>query len=238
MKLIETHGLGYRHGHGQGTFEVRIPNLTLQRGETLALTGESGSGKSTVLELLGLAAPPLPGAEFTWYGAQTIDIAALWQRGAESALARLRASSIGFIMQTGGLLPFLSVRENLGINRRLLGLPDDDAHLGSLVSALELAPLLERRPAQLSIGQQQRAAIGRALAHAPDLVLADEPSSALDPRLADRVLGLLRDLAIAGGATVVIATHERRRVRALRLREVRARPHPEPERLGSYFTDE
>lgn len=234
--LIEATALGYRYGQGSGAFEVMVPDLTLHRGETLALTGESGSGKSTVLELLGLAAPPLAGAAFLWHAETPIDIAALWRARDEGALARMRARSIGFVMQTGGLLPFLTVRENIGINRRLLGLPAEDARLTHLIAALEIAPLLDRRPAQLSIGQQQRASIGRALAHGPALVLADEPSSALDPRLADRVLGLLRDLAVESGAAVVIATHEQRRVRDLGLREIRARPWDEADRLGSCFS--
>jgi putative ABC transport system ATP-binding protein len=241
--LIEVTGLGYRYGHGSGSFEVSVPHLSIVRGETLAITGESGSGKSTVLELLGLAAPPLPGAHFLWHAALPVDKAApvdmakLWRARAEGALARMRARSIGFVMQTGGLLPFLTVRENIGINRRLLGLPAEDAWIGHLVAALEIGSLLDRRPAQLSVGQQQRVAIGRALAHGPALVLADEPSSALDPRLADRVLGLLRDLAVESGAAVVIATHEQVRVRALGLREVRARPLDAPDRLGSCFED-
>jgi putative ABC transport system ATP-binding protein len=235
--LIDATGLGYRYGRGSGSFEVSVPRLRIARGETLALTGESGSGKSTVLELLGLAAPPLPGAHFLWDAAAPVDVAELWRARTEGALARMRARSIGFVMQTGGLLPFLTVRENIGINRRLLGLPAEDARIGRLVTALEIGSLLDRRPAQLSVGQQQRVAIGRALAHGPALVLADEPSSALDPRLADRVLGLLRDLAVESGAAVVIATHEQGRVRALGLREVRARPLDAPDRLGSCFED-
>ncbi|UHD15873.1 ABC transporter ATP-binding protein [Thiocapsa bogorovii] len=235
--LIEATGLGYRYGHGRGAFEVSVPSLRITRGETLAITGESGSGKSTVLELLGLAAPPLAGAGFLWHAAAPVDIAALWRARAEGALAQMRARSIGFVMQTGGLLPFLTVRENIGINRRLLGLPADDARIAHLVAALEIGALLDRRPAQLSVGQQQRVSIGRALAHGPALVLADEPSSALDPRLADRVLGLLRDLAVESGAAVVVATHEQARVRALGLREIRARPLDAPDRLGSCFED-
>ncbi|WP_139052767.1 ABC transporter ATP-binding protein [Thiocapsa marina] len=235
--LIEATGLGFRYGHGRGAFEVSVPSLRISRGETLAITGESGSGKSTVLELLGLAAPPLEGAHFCWHAAAPVDVAALWRARAEGALARMRARSIGFVMQTGGLLPFLTVRENIGINRRLLGLPTEDDRIAHLVKALEIGALLDRRPAQLSVGQQQRVSIGRALAHGPALVLADEPSSALDPRLADRVLGLLRDLAIESGASVVIATHEQGRVRALGLREIRARPLEAPDRLGSCFED-
>jgi putative ABC transport system ATP-binding protein len=241
--LIEATGLGFRYGHGRGSFEVSVPSLRIARGETLALTGESGSGKSTVLELLGLAAPPLPGAHFLWHAeapadvAVPVDVAALWLARAEGELARMRACSIGFVMQTGGLLPFLTVGENIGINRRLLGLPAENARIGHLVAALEIGSLLDRRPAQLSVGQQQRVAIGRALAHGPALVLADEPSSALDPRLADRVLGLLRDLAVESGAAVVIATHEQARVHALGLREIRSRPLEAPDRLGSSFED-
>ncbi|SDX20224.1 putative ABC transport system ATP-binding protein [Thiocapsa roseopersicina] len=235
--LIEATRLGYRYGTGSGSFEVSVPRLSIARGETLAITGESGSGKSTVLELLGLAAPPLPGAHFLLYSAAPVDVARLWRARADGALARMRARSIGFVMQTGGLLPFLTVRENIGINRRLLGLPAEDARIAHLVAALEIGSLLDRRPAQLSVGQQQRVAIGRALAHGPALVLADEPSSALDPRLADRVLGLLRDLAVESGAAVVIATHEQGRVRALGLREIRARPLDAPDRLGSCFED-
>jgi putative ABC transport system ATP-binding protein len=233
--LIELAGLGFRHGRGRAAFEVTVPQLRLYRGETWALLGESGSGKSTVLELLGLAAPPLPGARFVWHGADPLDIANLWRQRAEPKLAHVRARWIGFVMQSGGLLPFLTVRENLAINRRLLGLPGEDERLRHLVESLEIGSVLSRRPGELSAGQRQRVAIGRALAHEPALVLADEPSSALDPRLADRVLGLLRDLAIERGAAVVIATHEERRVRTMGLREIRARPWESAEKLGSRF---
>lgn len=125
-------------------------------------------------------------------------------------------------MQTGGLLPFLTVRDNLLINRRLLGLCERDDYLERLVDTLELAGLLDAYPAALSVGQQQRASIGRALAHRPALLLADEPTSALDPRLADRVLSLLLDLAARSGTSVVLATHERGRVEALGLRRLDA----------------
>ncbi len=237
--LLEITGLGYRRGQGPQSFSVLLPRLILARGETLALTGESGSGKSTLLELLGLVAAPLPGAGFLWHLADSepVDIAALWRANAQPALARLRAGSIGFVLQTGGLLPFLTVWENLNINRRLLGMPEDDDSVRELIAALEIGRLLGKRPGQLSVGQQQRASIGRALAHGPALLLADEPSSALDPRLSDKVLGLLRELAVGLGTAVVIATHEQRRVRELSLREIRARPWDEPDRLGSRFED-
>lgn len=237
--LVEITGLGCRRGQGRQAFSVFLPRLVLARGDTLALTGESGSGKSTLLELLGLVAAPLAGAGFLWHRTEggPLDVAALWGANAQPALARLRARSIGFVLQTGGLLPFLTVWENLNINRRLLGMVEDDDGVRDLVAALEIGRLLGKRPGQLSVGQQQRVSIGRALAHGPALLLADEPSSALDPRLSDKVLGLLRDLAAGQGTAVVLATHEQRRVRELGLREIRARPWDEPDRLGSRFED-
>lgn len=237
--LLDIRDLGYRRGHADQSFTVLLPRLELARGETLAVTGESGSGKSTLLELLGLAAAPLPGADFQWYrqGSEPLDVSALWRRRAEGRLAGLRAGAIGFVMQTGGLLPFLTVRENININRRLLGLREDDPGVTDLVDALELGRLMSKRPGQLSIGQQQRASIGRALAHRPALLLADEPSSALDPRLSGKVLGLLRALSAGLGTAVIIATHEQRRVRRLGMRELRARPWPRPGVLGSRFEE-
>lgn len=251
--LLRIDELRFQRGDGDQAFSVAVSSLELRRGELLALTGESGSGKSTVLELLGLVARPLPGARFHWQaegagvgpGDDTdshpgtaptgIDIAALWQSDAQRKLAALRASSIGYVMQTGGLLPFLSVWENIIINRRLLGLGLSRQALAPIIEPLEIDALLDKLPRELSVGQQQRVAIGRALAHGPALLLADEPTSALDPRLADKVLQLLLELAAELGVTAVIATHEHQRVRELGLREVAAQPWDGLTRFGSRF---
>ena len=235
LPLLDITDLRCRRGDGAQAYWVDLPRLMLHRGDVLALTGASGSGKSTLLEVLGLVAAPRPGARFLWLGQDdAIDIDALWRRDAQRSLARLRAAGIGFVMQTGGLLPFLTVRENLVINRRLLGLPEDSAGLRHLVERLEIGALLDALPGRLSVGQQQRVSIGRALAHAPDLLLADEPTSALDPRLAGRVLTLLLDLAAELGTAVVIATHEHERVRALGLRRLDAQALSE-DRAGTRF---
>lgn len=243
--LLQIQALRFQRGQGDQTFTIEVPSLELRRGELLALTGESGSGKSTLLELLGLVAQPLPGARFRWRAATTtseitaddqgIDIAALWRRGRERALAALRASSIGYVMQTGGLLPFLNVIDNITINRRLLGMARSDAALQGIIERLEIGSLLRKLPRELSVGQQQRVAIGRALAHRPALLLADEPTSALDPRLAGKVLDLLLELAADLGITAVIATHEHQRVRDLGLREVAAQPLDRASGFGSRF---
>lgn len=208
----------------RGDFVVALPSLRLARGELIAVTGASGSGKSMLLESLGLVARPTAGSAFDWIGRDgaSIDISTLWARDDQARLARLRAGHIGFVLQTGGLLPFLTARANIVVNRRLLGLPDHHATVEHLVERLELADLLAKHPHQLSVGQRQRVAIARALAHGPELVLADEPSSSLDPRLSGRVIELLFDLAAESSVAVVLATHEQDRVRGLGLRELRA----------------
>jgi putative ABC transport system ATP-binding protein len=234
--LLQVRELGRRLGEGDQAFTVELPALDLAPGELVAVTGESGSGKSSLLELLGLVARPWRVSVFRGLGGPVgpIDLAALWRLGRQRDLARLRAG-IGFVLQSGGLLPYLTVADNLAINRRLLGLPRRDAWLDSLVERLGLGRLLDRRPTQLSIGQQQRVAIGRALAHRPALVLADEPTSALDPRLADEVMALLIELIGSSDAGAVLATHEQSRVEVLGLRAFRAQPREPGAGYGSRF---
>jgi putative ABC transport system ATP-binding protein len=234
--LLQIRELRRRRGEGDQAFTVELPALDLAPGELVAVTGESGSGKSSLLELLGLVAEPGRASVFRGFGGPDgpIDLAALWRLGRQRDLARLRAG-IGFVLQSGGLLPYLRVADNLAINRRLLGLPRRDAWVDTLVARLGLGKLLDRRPAQLSIGQQQRVAIGRALAHRPALVLADEPTSALDPRLADEVMALLIELIDSSDAGAVLATHERARVEDMGLRAFRAQPLEPGAGYGSRF---
>lgn len=220
--LLEMEAIRYSRGRGDQQFTLVLPQLQIQSGELIALTGRSGSGKSTLLEMLGLLVAPHDSGRFFWHGAGTpIDIAASWRRGDHAGLARLRGVSMGFVLQSAGLLPFLTIAGNLALVRRALGLPARDADLEAMIERLGIARLLSKKPRQLSLGEQQRASIVRALAHRPALVLADEPTSALDPGLGDEVMALLLEQAATHGSAVVIATHEIDRVAELGLRRVR-----------------
>jgi putative ABC transport system ATP-binding protein len=230
--LLTIRDLAHCRGQGEGSFTVRVPRLDLAAGEVLLVTGRSGSGKSTLLELLGLVGMPLPGATFRFAPCglrdaaapdpASADVAALWERGQQAALAFLRAARIGFVLQTGGLLPFLTVADNVSFNRRLLGLSATDDAVRAMIERLGLAGLLRKRPSELSVGQCQRVAVARALAHRPSLILADEPTAALDADNARQVMDLLLGRAVEQGAAVVVATHDAELLGARRHRSLTA----------------
>ena len=180
----------------------------MARGAKLALIGESGSGKSTLLELLAMILEPTDGADFQFEPepGSVHDVRELWRRRDADGLGALRSRHVGYVLQHGGLLPYLTVRENVALSRRVLGLPADDA-ARRLAARLGIEAQLDKLPAALSVGQRQRAAIARALAHAPSIVLADEPTAALDPANAERIFGLLVELTEALGVTLIVATH-------------------------------
>ncbi|WP_109467343.1 ABC transporter ATP-binding protein [Albibacillus kandeliae] len=194
---------------GDRTFRLEVEALRLEPGQMLALTGSSGSGKTLLLELLGLLRAPGQGTRFRWLGETgEVDLAALWSRGPRNAeLSRLRGRLFGFVPQTGGLMPFLSVAENIALPQRVNGAPDP-GRVEHLMERLGLSDIARLRPDALSIGQRQRTAIARALSHRPPFVIADEPTAALDPETSDRVLDLLLDAARAEGSGVILSSHD------------------------------
>jgi putative ABC transport system ATP-binding protein len=217
--VLELAGLRYeRPAAGGGrdadaAFAIEVGALALPPGQALGVVGPSGCGKSTLIDVMALLRRPTRVGRFMLAGQ---DIAALWERRDVNACTALRARHIGVVLQTGGLLPSLPVRENVLLGQRLLGRVDV-AWADEVLSALGLASLARRLPAQISIGQRQRVAIARALAHRPSLLLADEPTASLGVEHASAALDLLLSLARDSGAAVLIVSHDIDLLRAKRV---------------------
>ena len=179
-------------------------NLTVASDEIVALVGPSGSGKTTLCSIAGGLLSPTMGAVVV----AGQDISGYSGR----QLTDFRRDSVGFVFQTVNLIPFLTARENLlvvdEIGRRLGGAARDRAD--QLLEELGLSDRAGNLPAQLSGGQKQRVAIGRALMNDPSLVLFDAPTSALDSKLGDQVVSLIRDEMKARGTAAIIVTHDDR----------------------------
>jgi len=198
---------------GDRTFRLEIKALTLAPGRAIALTGASGSGKTLMLELLGLLRAPGAGTSYNWHThGERRNLAGLWQDGPRNAaLAHQRGALFGFIPQSGGLLPFLSVTQNVELTQKINSCLDAD-WTADLIERLGLADVAHLAPGALSIGQRQRTAIARALAHRPPFVIADEPTAALDPDSADTVLRLLLDIAATQNCGVILSSHDIARI--------------------------
>jgi putative ABC transport system ATP-binding protein len=204
-----------RRDSGSARFDLIVGNLTIARGEMLALIGPSGSGKSTLLDLLSLVSVPMQAARFVFAPdpATPVEVGPLLMRRGWNRLAELRRDGIGYVVQTGGLLPFLSVRRNIGLSRALRGDALEPV-VTEVAEALGVAAHLRKYPAALSVGERQRVAIARALAHRPAVVLADEPTAALDPANAANAMTRFVAYAREASATLVVASHDRTRVEA------------------------
>ena len=198
-----------RRQAGGTQFELSVPELRVRPGEVVVLRGESGCGKSTLLDLLALALRPDGAETFSFHPEHrgSTDLLRLWERRDLDGLGRLRGAHIGYVLQTGGLLSFLSARENIALSCRLLG-QDPAGLVERLAERLGIGPQLDKSPGQLSVGERQRVAIARALAHRPSVLLADEPTASVDPVNAAAILELLLELVRQAGVTAVIASHD------------------------------
>ena len=203
-------------------FRLRVPSLRIDRGEKIALIGESGSGKSTLLDMLAFILQPSAAGAFRFRpeeDADSLDLDACWQSDNLNLLGEMRKRHIGYVMQTGGLLPYLSVHDNMNLSRSVLGLRRDGT-VEHLAEMLGIANQLKKRPDALSTGERQRVAIGRALAHRPAIVVADEPTASLDPYAAQNVMSLFLGLADEFNSTVILASHAWHHIKELGLRRL------------------
>ncbi|MFZ1864349.1 MAG: ABC transporter ATP-binding protein [Polyangiales bacterium] len=177
-------------------------SLTVESGEIVALRGPSGSGKSTLLSILGCLDGPTYGAY--WLGGR--DVSTLSPR--ERAWVRLHY--IGFIFQSFHLIADHNVLENVTLPLYYMGVgrAEREARAIELIERVGLGHRLTHRPAQLSGGEKQRVAIARAIAGQPRLLLADEPTGALDTRTGNEVMNLLKEIHGAGSMTLIIVTHD------------------------------
>ena len=203
VPVIRTRGLGkvYSPGSEAEVVALRDVDLTVMPGEFIAIMGPSGSGKSTLMNLVGCLDTPSTGQ----YLCNGVDVAML---DAE-ALAALRRETIGFVFQGYHLLPRMSALDNVAMPLGYARVPPHERRdrARAALEAVGLGARVDHRPNELSGGQQQRVAIARALINHPPVLLADEPTGALDSRTGEEILALFKRLRDEGH-TVVLITHD------------------------------
>jgi putative ABC transport system ATP-binding protein len=202
---IDARGVQKTFGKGNLAFRaLKGVDFSVDHGEFVMLAGPSGSGKTTLLSILGCVLSPTEG-RVRLFGE---DVGGL----READLPRIRTELIGFIFQGHNLIASLSAEQNIVLQLELRGFsaPDARREARAMLERVGLGDKVENKPMELSGGQRQRVAIARALAGSPPLVLADEPTAALDAENGRLVTEILRDLARERGHTVVVVTHDNR----------------------------
>ena len=200
MYVLESADKAYTSRRGT-VHALRSVSLEIPKGSCVTITGPSGSGKTTLLLTLGGLIRPTSGRVLF----HSVDLGGL----SDARLAQYRNQKIGFVLQTFNLGPYLSALENVMVpmmfmHRSKNGLA---GRARDLLGRLGLGDRADHLPRELSVGQQQRVAIARALGNDPEVILADEPTGNLDPRLATEVLDTLRELNEKDGRTVIMVTH-------------------------------
>jgi lipoprotein-releasing system ATP-binding protein len=203
--ILEVRGLKRSFEQGGVIIHVlRGIDLNVSQGEIVALLGPSGSGKSTLLQAVGLLEGGFEGS-IRIQGEEAANLPS-------DGRTRLRRDALGFVYQFHHLLPDFNAAENVVLPQLIHGAENADARAraDALLTSLGLGHRLTHRPSQLSGGEQQRVAVGRALANRPALVLADEPTGNLDEKTADIVLGQFLELVRKEGSAALVATHNER----------------------------
>jgi putative ABC transport system ATP-binding protein len=209
VPVVEIRNVSQTFGHGELAVQALKPtSLSVEAGELVALLGPSGSGKSTLLLAISLIQPPTTGSV-------VIDGQTLYDDGPTRIDVRaFRRRKIGFIFQQHNLIPFLTAQENVALMLQLNGASRRESarRAKELLGYLEIGHRAGSLPARLSGGEQQRVAIGRALANEPVLILADEPTAALDTARGTKVMAMLREIARRRRAAVIAVTHDHRMI--------------------------
>jgi putative ABC transport system ATP-binding protein len=204
---VETQGISKIYGSGNTeVIALRDISFSVRYGEIVALLGPSGAGKSTLLTTIGLINQPTSGKVFI-KGRLVMDNARPTVN-----LTDFRRDHIGFVFQKSNLIPFLSALENVQVALEINQWPAAKARRRAfeLLEYLNMADRAENFPSMLSGGQQQRVAVARALANRPSLILADEPTAALDSQRGRQVMELFRKVACEQSGAVIVVTHDQR----------------------------
>ena len=202
MDLLEVRSISKTYGSGETSVRaLKKVNFSVQKGEYVAIVGESGSGKSTLLNMIGALDNPTSGKVLI----DGKDIFAM----KESKLTIFRRRNIGFIFQAFNLIPELTVEQNIIFPVLLDYQKPDKKYLEELLEVLNLKERRNHLPSQLSGGQLQRVAIGRALISRPSLILADEPTGNLDTQNSSEVITLLKNASKRYAQTIIMITHSR-----------------------------
>lgn len=201
--ILSTQGVSREYGgRGNRFTAVRNVSLDVERGEFVAIMGRSGCGKSTLLNLIGGIERPT-GGEVHIAGTRLTGLG-------ERALAKMRRRHIGIVFQFFNLIHNLSAADNIDLPALVAGMPKTAVRRrrDELLAALDITDVGRQFPGQLSGGQRQRVAIARALINEPTLLLADEPTGALDQSSGESVLALLRQVNRESGQTIILVTHD------------------------------
>lgn len=207
---VEVSNLTKIYGKGEtAVTALQDASFKVKPGELVAILGPSGSGKTTLLTCIGLINEPTSGVVVI-DGTTVADGG--WRSGID--LKRMRREKLGFIFQAHNLIPFLTAQENVMIALEINGLSRSDAKARSLelLKALNLGHRISNYPTALSGGESQRVAIARALANRPRVILADEPTAALDTENGKNVMDLLKKLAVEYNSAIMVVTHDHRMV--------------------------
>ena len=210
MYAIEVDSLTKIYGKGEtAVTALQDATFKVKPGELVAILGPSGSGKTTLLTCIGLINEPT-------HGTVVIDGITVADDGWHSSidLKRMRREKLGFIFQAHNLIPFLTAQENVMVALEINGLARNDAKKRSieLLNALNLGHRVNNFPSALSGGESQRVAIARALANRPRVILADEPTAALDTENGKNVMALMKKLAVENNSAIMVVTHDHRMV--------------------------